>query len=88
MNEPSFGDLLNQWRAAKNLTLKDVAEAVGVSVVHIHDIENNRRTPSADTVMRICALFEMQPLDHAALVLQQKFQKQAGHRFIVEVRTA
>jgi len=88
MNEPPFGDLLNQWRVAKGLTLREVGEAVGVSAIYICDIEHGNRLPSTETAMRLCALFEMQPLDYTAQVLREKFQKKAGDQFAVEVKPA
>lgn len=86
MNEPPFGDLLNQWRIAKRMTLRDVAEDVGVSPIHICDIEHGKRHPSRGLAERLCALFEMQEYDHVASLLQAKFQRKAGDEFIVEVR--
>lgn len=86
MNETPFGDLINQWRIAKRMTLRDVAEEVGVSPIHICDIEHGKRNPSRALAERLCSLFEMQEYDVVVSLLQAKFQRAAGDEFAVEVR--
>lgn len=41
----TFGSLLRQLREEKNLRQADVANAIGVSIVYICDIEKDRRNP-------------------------------------------
>lgn len=55
--------MLKQERHKKNLTLKMVAENVGVTFQHISLIENNRRKPSWKVQQRLVVFFSM-PAEH------------------------
>jgi transcriptional regulator with XRE-family HTH domain len=44
-NLHTFGDELRCMRLAKELTLADLADAIGSSIVYVSDIERNRRNP-------------------------------------------
>jgi len=45
MEGAKFGDRIRQLRKDKKKKLRDVASALGVSVVYVSDVERNRRTP-------------------------------------------
>jgi len=45
MEDTKFGDRIRQIRKEKKKHLKDVAQALGVSIVYVSDVERNRRTP-------------------------------------------
>ena len=51
--EPAFGPQIRALRRAKDLTLRDISEASGLSVSHLSRLENGLATPTADTVVRI-----------------------------------
>lgn len=41
-----LGDLIRKLRQEKNITLRKMAEQVGISAAHMSDIETNKRHPS------------------------------------------
>jgi len=50
----NLGILLRRHRKEKKLTLKTVAERAGVSEGFMSQVENNVKTPSVSTLMKIC----------------------------------
>lgn len=54
-SQPRFGVLLREWRRQKGLTLVDVADAAGISIVHMSDIERSRRNPPGEDTIRAIA---------------------------------
>lgn len=49
----SLGSNIRQFRLAKKLTMKEVADAVGVTVSLISQIENDKANPSINTLLSI-----------------------------------
>jgi transcriptional regulator with XRE-family HTH domain len=68
----TLGSLLRRYRKEKKLTLKAVAEKAGVSEGFMSQVENNVKSPSLDTLMRIC---EAMHLDIGDLLNQFKNQE-------------
>ncbi|MGM0431561.1 MAG: helix-turn-helix domain-containing protein [Spirochaetota bacterium] len=56
-----FGDKLRQVRERQNFTLKALSAVVGVSSSLLSQIENNRISPSLDTLMSITEALEIDP---------------------------
>lgn len=51
----TFGTLLKGIRRSKNITQRDLADAVGCDFTYISKIENDRLPPpAAETIQRIC----------------------------------
>src|SRR5689334_24760725 len=50
---PTFGDLLKQLRKRAAMTQGDLAAAVGYSVSFVSVLEQNRRLPDVDAVLRV-----------------------------------
>jgi transcriptional regulator with XRE-family HTH domain len=48
-----LADNIRRCRVARKLTLKELAEQVGVSVAYLSDIENMKRNPSCSVADRI-----------------------------------
>ncbi len=49
-----LGQLIRRYRKEKNLTLKTVAKRSGVSEGFLSQVENSVKSPSVETLMRIC----------------------------------
>ena len=47
------GNHLKAWREYRELTLAKLADACGVSVAAISQIENNKRSPSVDLLVKL-----------------------------------
>lgn len=47
MSDERFGALLRRLRTERGLTLRGVSDRAGLSVTHLSDIENERRSPPA-----------------------------------------
>lgn len=56
-----FGDKLKQVRERQNYTLRNLSSLVGVSSSLLSQIENNRISPSLDTLMKITEALEIDP---------------------------
>ncbi len=55
-----FGDRMRKLRAERNMTLKDMAEAVGVSPAYLSALEHGKRgRPSWHLIQRIIAHFNI-----------------------------
>ena len=55
-----FGDKLRRLRAARNLPLKDMAAALGVSAAYLSALEHGHRgRPSSGLVQQISAYFNL-----------------------------
>ena len=56
-----FGQRIRKLRESNRKSLKDLAEAVGVSVVYISDIERGQRTPpQRDKLHKIADFFQLE----------------------------
>jgi len=53
----TLGGALWEWRTKSELTLNAVAEAVGSTITHIMDIENNKIGPSAQLLIKLASLY-------------------------------
>ena len=51
--EPSFGSEVRQLRRARNMTLRDLADASGVSLSHLSAIERGATSPTLEKIERI-----------------------------------
>jgi transcriptional regulator with XRE-family HTH domain len=58
-NNYFFGDKLRIIREKKKLTLKEVANSIGVSESLISQIERNKVSPAIDTLLRIADVLEL-----------------------------
>ena len=55
-----FGERIRALRAARGVTLKDMAEALQVSAAYLSALEHGRRgRPSPGLVMQICGYFDL-----------------------------
>jgi transcriptional regulator with XRE-family HTH domain len=61
----TFGDRLRQLRKEKKLTLRGLAEAVGVDFTYLSKIENDKAgySPGADTIRALAAILNVDPLE-------------------------
>lgn len=51
--EQSFGQLINQLRNEKGLTLKELADQADMTYVEICNIENNKHKPRPSTINKL-----------------------------------
>jgi transcriptional regulator with XRE-family HTH domain len=56
--EESFGEWLQKQRKAANLTLRELAEKLGVKHSYLSQLENRIASPSEDLARRIAQVFE------------------------------
>lgn len=68
-----LGTLLRRHRKEKGLTLKAVADKAGVSEGFLSQIENNVKSPSLETLLRVC---EAIGVDAGRLLTQHKDHQQ------------
>lgn len=54
-----MGTRLKELRMERNLRLKDVAEAVGVTLNAISMYESNVREPNIDIIKKLCKFFNV-----------------------------
>lgn len=55
----TFSVRLKDLREENNLTLKQLADAIGVSDIAISRWENNKRTPNIDSLLALCKYFKV-----------------------------
>lgn len=55
----SISAIVSYYRAKAHLTLKDLADRTGLSISYLSDIENQRSTPTIETVGKIAAALNM-----------------------------
>jgi transcriptional regulator with XRE-family HTH domain len=59
-----FGEKLRYLRKRDGMTLKQLAQATGLTThSHISNIENGRKNPSLEFVIKVSELFDV-PVDH------------------------
>ncbi len=67
---------LKQARAARMLTVRGLARAVGCSPHTVHEIETGKRAPRFDTVRRLSAALGVEPTEIAefrrALLIEEE----------------
>lgn len=50
----NFGDAIKKARIKRDLTQKELAEKLGVTITHVSYLENNRRNPSNEFMGKLC----------------------------------
>jgi len=58
-----LGNRIREARKSKRLSMRELASTVGVSHVHIHNIERGRATPSAELLARLCRVLPLEEVD-------------------------
>ena len=61
MKDLTFGQTLRAYRLAKEWSLTDTAERIGISKQQLSDYENGRKLPSIDKAYRIAKALGMMP---------------------------
>lgn len=61
----TFGERIRQLRKDKNLTLRGLAEAIGVDFTYLSKIETGKAgyLPAADTIRALATILEADPLE-------------------------
>ena len=59
--EYRFGEKIREIRESQSVTLKQLAERMGVSASLISQIENNKVSPSIDTLLNLADLLDIDP---------------------------
>ena len=54
-----LGDELNKARQAKGLSQQELAAQAGVTREYISKLENNRSSPTVDTLLAICSVLDI-----------------------------
>lgn len=55
----TFSERLKQLRISNDLTLKDVASKIGMSLMAYAHYEHGDREPSLETLKKLCDLFDV-----------------------------
>ena len=55
--DETLGQRLIAMRRERGLRLADVADAAGISISWLNDMEHDRNTPSLDTLVRLATAF-------------------------------
>lgn len=63
MDKITLGDKLRSLRISKNLTIKEVTEASGITAPTISHIEYGRHTPRLDTFVILCRFYGADPAE-------------------------
>lgn len=63
-----INDLLKNLRDEKKLTLKEIANSIGVSVSYMSYIENKDRMPSLETLYKLSIIYQY-PVDKMVEIL-------------------
>lgn len=61
--EKTFGDTIKKLREQKQLTLREVAEKVGIDTSMLGKIEKNNRKPSSSLIEKFAIFFEVSDRD-------------------------
>ena len=54
-----FGKKLRQLRKQRDLTLRQLAEILGVHFTHLNNIEHGTKRPSTDLVLKVAQVFDV-----------------------------
>jgi transcriptional regulator with XRE-family HTH domain len=74
--ETKFGDELRRLRRQANLTLADLADAIGTSIVYISDVERGRKNPpSPIKLKKLLAAMRQEALFPQMLALAVKSRR-------------
>jgi transcriptional regulator with XRE-family HTH domain len=79
MKEHRFGSLLRKARVSARVTLQEAADALGVSVVYVSEVELTKRPPfSIPRIRQLATLYRVadRPLIEAALAERRYFEIQ------------
>lgn len=55
----NLGRNIKNWRAAKNISQKELAYKVGITVAYLSMVENNAKKPSLTLIEKICHTLEV-----------------------------
>ncbi|MBM2618344.1 helix-turn-helix transcriptional regulator [Actinoplanes sp. LDG1-06] len=65
-----IGRVLRQTRQAQRRTLREVADAVGMSIGHLSEVERGRKEPSSELLAAICRALGLTMADLLIAVLR------------------
>ncbi|SKA89083.1 Helix-turn-helix [Clostridium sp. USBA 49] len=55
----NLGSTIKAYRLSKKITLKELAEKVGITASFLSDIENNKKQPSVETLGKLAEAFNI-----------------------------
>ncbi len=77
-----IGRVLRRTRLGQRRTLREVADAVGMSIGHLSEVERGRKEPSSEMLAAICRALGITMTDLLAAVLHDLAPQQPRlHRF-------
>jgi transcriptional regulator with XRE-family HTH domain len=83
----TFGGALSALRASENESLAQFAERLGVTRMHLSDIEHGRRTVSLERAAKFAAALGQNEAQFVRLALQDQV-RDAGLKLRVEIHAA
>ncbi len=69
-----LGDWLRQLREERDLALREVAEAAGMDLAHLHKIELGQRLPTEEQTAQLAKFFKLNQTETQARRIAEKFQ--------------
>lgn len=75
----TFGNLLQAWREAEEMTQTAFAKKVGLSVQNLNDLEKGRRIPSPTRAARIAKKLGLPQMGLIQLALRDSLAKEGFH---------
>ena len=69
-----LGDWLRQLREELDLALREVADAVGMDLAHLHKIELGQRLPTEEQTSRLARFFKLDETETQAQRIAEKFR--------------
>ncbi len=71
---PSLGDWLRQLREARDLALREVADAADMDLAHLQKIELGQRLPTEEQTARLAKFFKLNETEIQARRIAEKFR--------------
>ena len=70
----TLGEWLRQLREERELPLREVAEAAGMDLTHLHKIELGQRLPTEEQAARLARFFKLDATEMQARRIADKFR--------------
>ena len=71
-----LGEWLRQLREQRELPLREVAEAAGMDLAHLHKIELGQRVPTEEQTSRLARFFKRDETETQARRIAEKFRQE------------
>jgi transcriptional regulator with XRE-family HTH domain len=73
-----LGEWLRQLREQRELPLREVADAAGMDLAHLHKIEQGQRVPTEEQAAHLAKFFKLDETETQARRIAEKFRQEFG----------